>query len=533
MKVTFAAVGWEQLAISQLSAILKVHGHDVSLAFSISLFHDRDHVYVPWLAKIFDDRQRVIDKIRSENPDVICFSCITSTYQWALGVAEEAKQMNPDVITIFGGVHPSGTPERVIAQPQVDIVCIGEADLALPRMLEAIESRTLNGQPMSNMIYKQPDGTLIRGPQDAFVADLNSLPIPDKSIWEEYISQSDAYLTMGSRGCPYRCTFCFNSFFANLPDKKNGYIRQRSVEHIMHEMRIVKKRYKPKIIKFYDDVFILNKKWLKEFCDSYAREIRIPFQCELHANYFNEDVARWLAHAGCTQADLGVQSAEEEYKRKVLKRAEKNDRVGEVIDICRKYGINVRTHQIFGLPGEPMEAHEIARKLYVEHPPAMVDCYFVNYFPGTEIVTQAQQMGILSDEDVDKINDGKERAIFVNPNKNIDPSKVRLLQGYQIVFKLIPDMPMFIRKRLNPHFIASLPGFVKALILFFSDIILGCFKFPGSHIAYVKHNLYHIFRAFCEKCGLKIWGATRIRNTEPFSLTVPTKEIRELVDSSS
>lgn len=531
MKVTFAAVGWEQLAISQLSSILKVHGHTVGLAFSISLFHDRDHVYVPFMAKIFDDRQRVINKIREQQPDVICFSCITSTYQWALSIAEEAKQMNPDVITIFGGVHASGTPERVIAKPQVDIVCIGEADLALPNILTEIENGTLHGQKISNMIYKMPDGTMVRGPQDAYVADLDSLPIPDKSIWEEYISQSDAYLTMGSRGCPYRCTFCFNSFFANLPEKKNGYIRQRSVEHVMHEMREVKRRYNPKIIKFYDDVFILNKKWLKEFCDQYAKEIKIPFQCELHASYFTEDVARWLAHAGCTQADLGVQSADEKYKRQVLKRAEKNDKVGWTIDICKKYNINVRTHQIFGLPGEPMEAHETARKLYVEHPPAMVDCYYVNYFPGTEIVKQAQEMGTLTEDDVDKINDGLERAIFVNPNKNIDPEKVKILQGYQIVFKLIPDCPKFIRKRLNPHFIASLPGFVKAFILFFSDIVLGCFKFPGSHVAYVKHNLYHITRAFCEKVGLKIGGASRILDDKPISLTVPKKEVRELVDS--
>ena len=33
MKVTFVLIGWEALGVSQLAAIAKEHGHDVSLVF--------------------------------------------------------------------------------------------------------------------------------------------------------------------------------------------------------------------------------------------------------------------------------------------------------------------------------------------------------------------------------------------------------------------------------------------------------------------------------------------------------------------
>jgi len=73
------------------------------------------------------------------------------------------------------------------------------------------------------------------------------------------------YLTMTSRGCPYNCSYCFNHYFRNLPAEKSNYIRRRSVKHVIEELIFYKEKYKIELIEFWDDVFILDKKWLKEF----------------------------------------------------------------------------------------------------------------------------------------------------------------------------------------------------------------------------------------------------------------------------
>lgn len=521
MIVTFATVGFESLGISQLSAILKREGHEVHLAFSVSLFHDRDHLHLPYLARIFDDRQRVIDKIKETQPDVLAFSVLTATYQWALSIAREAKILFPELKVIFGGVHASALPERVIEQPEVDIVVIGEADIAFPRICAALEDGGLTGQEISNTLYKLPDGSRVRGPQDGFVTDLDSLPHFDKAIWEEYVPQHDSYLTMASRGCPYRCTFCFNSFFANLPgDKKTGYIRQRSVDHVMEELRVVKARYRPRLIRFYDDVFIINKPWLKEFCERYGEEIGLPFQVEIHANYMSEDIARMLADAGCVQVDLGVQSANESFKRRVVKRSEKNDKVADSIAWLKKYHIHVRAHHLFGLPGEPLESQEMARQLFLRSTPGMIDTYFVMFYPGTEIVGQALASGRITEADVEKMNDGLELTVFLKPNRTIEPAHLPVYRGYQVVLKLMPQVPAWMRPHLDPKFFSKAPPFVSNFALFCADIVFSLGRLSVSHILYAKYNLYHIWRHICERMGWPVRGATRIRIDRQFPPTV-------------
>ncbi len=256
MHITFVALGWEQLPLGLLSAIAQENGHTTGLAFSVSLFNDRAHLNVPSLARIFSDREKVLDEIRRQKPDVLAFSVLTPNYQWMLGIARDAKKIFPQVKTVFGGVHPSAVPELVLAKDEVDVVCVGEADVSFPLLLKKIESNQLNGDMIANVRYKMDDGRIIQGPQNAFVQDLDSLPIYDKRMWEEYIPLGDLYITMAARGCPYRCTFCFNNFFANLPEEKKGrYVRQRSVEHMMHELRVAKRRYKLNMIEFFDDVF--------------------------------------------------------------------------------------------------------------------------------------------------------------------------------------------------------------------------------------------------------------------------------------
>jgi len=179
-------------------------------------------------------------------------------------------------------------------------------------------------QVIPNTRYRALTGEIICGPQTGFVQDLDALPIYDKALWEEHIPLHEYYITMAARGCPYRCTFCFNNFFAQLPDKREGrYVRQRSVEHMMSELRLAKARYNPRMIEFFDDVFTLDKKWLKAFLEQYKAEINIPFQCFTHVNYIDDDVGRWMSEAGCFASQIGVQSLDDDYKRKTVKRYER------------------------------------------------------------------------------------------------------------------------------------------------------------------------------------------------------------------
>src|SRR5205085_12220681 len=107
---------------------------------------DRYNFSIPSLAPYFDDRNEVLKTIERQKPDVLAFSALTGTYQWMLGIARDAKKIFPDVKIIFGGVHVSAVPERVLARPAVCFICVGEGDIALPWILKAIEEGGPQGE---------------------------------------------------------------------------------------------------------------------------------------------------------------------------------------------------------------------------------------------------------------------------------------------------------------------------------------------------------------------------------------------------
>lgn len=517
MRITFVALGWEQLGISQLSAIAKAHGHDVHLAFSPSLFHDRFNFYNPRLAAYFDDRKDVIATIERQRPDVLAFSPLTGTYQWMLGIAKDVKELCPDVHVVFGGAHTSAVPEVVLSQPCVDYVCVGEGDMAFPTILKVIEQGGPDG-PVVNTRYKLSDGRIVVGPQTGFIQDLDALPFFDKPLWEEYIYIGDSYQTVTSRGCPYRCTFCSNNFFAHLPQEKRGrYVRHRSVAHVMGELRAAKRRYRLRYIKFEDNIFTVDKKWLREFLYHYKKDIGVPFDCMTHPQYVGEEVARWLYEAGGRYVQMGVQSLDEGFKSRVINRHERNAQIEKAIEAMNKYKIHVKVHHMFGLPGEPLDAQEMAREFYALRPPYRIQTFWTNFLPGTEMVLQAQELGLITTEDIRKLNTGIECNFYHNSDRVRDPRTRRLYKAYNVLFKLIPVMPCFLRRRLRAKHFVWLPSFLCSWMSFMTDAVSGLMRMNPEHMTYARHYLYHILRFFVKtKMGKKMPPASYSFSVWPY-----------------
>lgn len=526
MRITFVGIGWEQLGVSMMSALAKSAGHEARLAFSASLFNDRLQLTAPGLSRFFDDTPIVLKDIERQRPDVIAFSPISGTYQWMLSVAQKSKLLFPDVKIVFGGVHTTAVPERVLANKCVDYVCCGEGDIAFPRILRAIE-RNDTSAPIPNTRFRRPDGQVVAGPQTGFVPDLDALPIFDKPLWEEYMRFGETYVTMASRGCPYRCTYCFNSFFAKLPQQKNGeYIRYRSVGHMMHELRAAKRRYSFQMVEFFDDVFTLDKGWLKSFLDQYKKEIGVPYQIFTHIRFIDEDVAEWLSGSGCRTAQIGIQTLDDEYKRRKLRRYETAAQAARALAIMKKYKIHVKFDHMFGLPGEPLEAQETARAFYAEHTPYRVTTFWTNFFPGTEMLKEAVREGLIAGEDIETINEGRCFNSFTVTNQYIDRSKNKMYKAYETMFKLMPGIPRFLRPWVRVGFFRRLPIWFLSAITFYAHILIGICRWDPDPYYYATFYLYHVRRFLLIKVGLIPPPATVARDSRPFELWPPAQGAR-------
>lgn len=317
MHITFVGLGWEQLGLAQLSSIARRAGHSVGLAFSAGLFNDRYNLHIPFLAGVFTDDDQVLDEIKRQCPDVLVFSPLTSTYQWMLMIARKARLQDPNIQTVFGGVHVSAVPQKVIERPEVDYLCVGEGDEAFVEILDAIR-RGNESSSIGNVWFKDRCGKILKGEHRPFLQDLDRLPIFDKTLWEEVVSFKDIYFTMASRGCPYQCTYCFNDYYAGMGSGK--YVRYRSPEHVIEELKWAKARYQLHLIEFEDDVFTLNRSWLKKLMHLYRREIKLPFQCLTHPKCMDDEIAQVLKESGCRYVQMGIQSMDDDYKRNILNR---------------------------------------------------------------------------------------------------------------------------------------------------------------------------------------------------------------------
>jgi anaerobic magnesium-protoporphyrin IX monomethyl ester cyclase len=478
MKIAFLNIAYEALAVSLLSAIAKKEGHAVKLLHAPTLFKDGTTREFKRLARLFNNDKLIIKQLEAYQPDLIAFSVATFDYQTALYYAKLCKTICPDTKIVFGGIHVSSVPEVVIANEFIDYIVISEGEIAFTEIIKHIEKGD-STEPIVNTWYKSKNNTIIKGRQIGFIQDLDSLPHFDKEIFKEIFPLKAYYLTMTSRGCPYNCSYCFNHFFREIPEEKSNYIRRRSIKHVMEELAIAKEKYKISMIEFWDDIFIFDKKWLQEFLDEYKRQINLPFKCYIHVNLFDEDMAIRLKDAGCKWVDFGIQNINEEYRKKYLKRNETNENIIKTLKILKKHKIVSFADYIVGLPGDTIEHYEEARLFFIENMPDIIEPYWMSYHPRTEIIEKAFEHNILNAEKMDLVNHGRNTHGYFESS----PESKDFHSEYYFILKVLPSLPVFLRKKLTYSVAKKIPYFLKLPIFIFSIFFLA-FKHRSPRIKY-------------------------------------------------
>lgn len=492
MRVVFVGLGQEQLAISLLSAVLRREGHEVSLAFDPALFDDRYFLDLPRLARTFDRSAQVVDDVVAARPDLVAFSVLTPTYQWSLAVTRAIKA-RLDVPVVFGGVHPSAVPEVCLENDVVDYVCVGEGERAIVELCEAIDGgRHRPAAPIGNIWWREGD-RLVEGPATPFDQDLDALPWFEKELWHPHIRVADNWMTMAARGCPYRCTFCFNNFFAKIPGKGGGkYLRRRSVDHMMGELVDAKARWGIRRVDFEDDIFTTDRAWLKDFLGEYRREVDLPFQCLVHPRYLDDELARWLKDAGCQHVQMGVQSADEDYKRAQLLRMEKEAHLDTSLAALQAVDLDAKLDHIFGLPGEPISAQERARELYAAYPPRRIQTFWLTHLPGIELSKAAVASGDLSPEDYERVKRGETGRFHTRSHASA--SDAMTYRRYELLFRLLPLLPRPLQQKVRLRHIPKLPAAAAEAAGFSLEVANIVVNRDDEAINYARHYLHQLRR---------------------------------------
>ncbi|ABK44142.1 Radical SAM domain protein [Magnetococcus marinus MC-1] len=396
MKIVFVDNFSLNFGVQYLSAVLKAAGHQVELCNYLFTKSAHADIYVD--PQNYFNFDKICTAVLNKKPDLIAFSVWSPNFQFYKRLAKKLKESS-SIPILVGGVLPTLCPELFIPDTACDVVYRGEAE---PQIVALVEAMVINKhQQISNIIYRDGAGGSVENAMTTYLDDLNALPFQDSTL---YPNDSHAMYVISSRGCPYKCSYCSagtNSRLVTPAGEK--VIRKRDVRSVLDEIKATLARRPFKEIFFYDDFFITGESWLAEFKRLYVKEIGLPYYCLAFPPTINEKIAKDLAESGCKGVLMGFQTANTEYKKRVLQRPEPEARVLRAVNLLRDAGIMVSLDHILNLPGETREDIGLSLEFYVENKIDSLMVFFLNYYPDSQLTRYALEQGYLDQKNYDAI----------------------------------------------------------------------------------------------------------------------------------
>ena len=478
-----------------MSANLKKHGHNCSIIFlkryltESSYNLECEEGEFPWMGinmqgKVFKyasnsvisnkELSLLIDLLLKLKPDIIGLTVNTPLRNQNIKVTELIKT-HFSVPVIWGGFDPTVNPEKCLEY--ADFVCVGEGDRTILDIAEKIdEKREIND--VYNLAYLK-NNKIIFNPKSPLEQVIDNYPWRDNSSENKYFIEDDAlienypeindkesgiYQTMSARGCPFKCSYCCESSFKNLYSGEK-FLRRRSPEDMIAELAEAKKQFNLKEIRFDDEIFGMDLKWLKVFEPLYKKHIDLPFEAFIYPSPDIEEILIVLKNAGLKFCCLALESGSERINKTVFNRSFNRKLFLNAAKCCNKLGIKYYTDVITYNPYEQEEDLKKSLDVLVDlggNFNICVNKLFV--LPGTKLAEQMQNDGIdLSDTSRDTLFNYYCRLYWIASSSYFSRPVIRTLEKIPI-FKKYPELinPFIIKAVLSPDRIL---GKLKKLVL--------------------------------------------------------------------
>jgi len=381
------------LGVLSLAAVLEERGLHPEVVDLNRLYYDfrrasesNENDFSRYAASYFRERQY----------DFVGFGSVCSSYPVTLRIACEVKRLQPAALVAFGGPQASAVDKPTLqAYAPIDLVVRGEAEQTLPLLLDALaQGRLLDDVP--GITFRR-DGKIVRNPDAAGIADLDTLPFPAFHLLPDMKTCRFMPLELG-RGCPFACTFCStNDFFRRR-------FRLKSPARMLEEMRRAKATYGIDTFELVHDMFTVDRKRVAAFCEALLQSPdKFYWGCSARTDCIDEELIELMASAGCRGIFFGIETGSARMQKIIDKRLDLADSAARV-RACDKAKIKTAVSLIVGFPEETKDDLRstvgfFADSLRSDH----ADPQLVILAPlaGTPIHQQHKENLFLHDEDAD------------------------------------------------------------------------------------------------------------------------------------
>jgi anaerobic magnesium-protoporphyrin IX monomethyl ester cyclase len=337
--------------------------------------------------------------------DLAGISCMSVQFQGARAAAERIRALSPGTRMVFGGAHPSITPEETLGLAGVDFVIRGEGELPFLDLLAALESGA--GLAEVGSLSFRDDGRAVHNPMRSAYPSPDELPWPAYHLFpmERYFEleipgfpsrHPRPFQIFTSRGCPYRCIYCHNLF-------GKGF-RPRAPESVLAEMRHLHDTYGVREFLVYDDNFTMDLARARRICElilASGMRIGLQFPNGIRADRVDEPLIEAMVAAGAHSVTIGVESGSPRIQ-KLIRKSLRLEKVAECLRLARRHGLVTHGAFILGFPGETVadawQTIRFARRSELDY----AFFAFATPYPGTELhdlaVAQGLPMRMVADD---------------------------------------------------------------------------------------------------------------------------------------
>lgn len=429
MRVLFYYRGIENLGIGYLMSMLKQHGHEIDLIFDPGL-DDNLFLKAPHLAWL-NRHEQLLERAVGFRPHLIAMGSPTNLWPFCSTMAAKLKA-KLGVPIVVGGHHAQALPDYVLSNPNVDMVCPGEGEIALLELVTRMESggdiTTIPG------IWVKRDGLVYRNDLGPLENDLDKFPFPEKQLWWEYGCFKDNLEIFTGRGCPFRCTFCNIHYQREIFSGKGDFLRKRSIPNVMAELKQNLARYDVKFVSVHDDNFTTNPHWVEEFCEVYRKEINLPWYCFGYPTTIKPRLVKAMKAANCATIFMGVDSGDETIRRQIMERPMSDELIYRAAELIKSAGIGLQVSCIYGNPGETPEQMFKTLAMVDRIKPTQCSAYIFYPFPKTRLYEHAVRMGYLDEEGQEKVRRGisgyHHESILKHPHKDLAETLAKITPVY-------------------------------------------------------------------------------------------------------
>jgi len=352
--------------------------------------------------------------VEQQNPDLVGINLLTPTFELSKQIIRNIKAKKPKIKIIVGGTHSTIKPEQSLKEiPEIDVLVRGEGEITLTELL----NNNLNPFLVKGISYRKKN-KIIHNQNRELIQNLDVLPFINRSFFVDdphYENEKLKSVIMGSRGCPYACSFC------SAPLTSGRKIRTRSIENIVNEIESLKQKYGIDSVHFLDNDFIYNKNRILNLADELrARNLNINWRALARVDItarFGKEFLRKIKQAGCYQLVFGIESGNQRILN-LINKGTTPEQARQAIQYCKEVGIKTKAYYMFGFPTETLQ--EMNKTL--EHSKELntdTACFvLVKAYPGTEMYNSLVKK--YGDKQLQMYNHLQEEVPLDIPNQNFD-----------------------------------------------------------------------------------------------------------------